>query len=71
KVKSCLEGCESGSCIEDSNGELGTGGGLVGMFLANPIISATGIIIFLLILTGVAYLWKRKSNVKSEVNKTL
>ena len=69
-VKTCVLGCDEAHCIGESN-EPVADNDLVGMFFANPIISATGIIIFLLILTGVAYLWKRKSNVKSEVNKTL
>ncbi|MBU0898651.1 MAG: hypothetical protein KKB03_04295 [Nanoarchaeota archaeon] len=58
KVKSCLEGCESGSCIEDSNGELGTGGGLVGMFLANPITMGFGVIVLIIIISGLILVWK-------------
>ena len=67
KVKSCLEGCESGGCIEDSNGELGTGGGLVGMFLANPITMGFGVIVLIIIIGGLALVWKySKGNKNSQ-----
>ena len=58
-VKTCNLGCEEAHCIGESNEPIADND-LVGMFFANPVVSATGIIIFLLILTGVAYVWKRK-----------
>ena len=74
-VKTCSLGCDEAHCIGESN-EVVADNDLVGMFFTNPILSAAGIIIFLLIIGGIVYFLKRGKGtttgaVTTEVNKTL
>ena len=56
KLETCENGCEAGACI--TTAELGTGGGLVGMFLSNPITMGFGVIVAIIIIAGLGIVWK-------------